>query len=125
LEPKDIDKVRKAVDDKQKWLDDAASKCAKRLSTLPPVVTAQQITAEQEVSVPCVQRASNGRAQAFENIVRPIVNKPKPAPPKAQPPPPPPAGGAARTDPKKADAAPSGETDGAAHTNGSVDEMAE
>jgi hypothetical protein len=120
LEPKDIDKLRKAVDDKQKWLDDTANKCAKRQSTLPPVVTAQQITAEQEVSV---QRASNGRAQAFENIVRPIANKPKPAPPKAQPPPPSP--GDAQNDPKKADAAPGSESNGATHTNGNVEEMAE
>ena len=86
LEPKEIDKLRKACDDKQHWLDDNASKAAKRTASQPPHVMTVQILAEVEVRWRFCD--SCNQLQSFENICRPIVFKPKPKPPKVDVPPP-------------------------------------
>lgn len=71
LEPKELDKVRKAIDDKQAWLDEKAGKCASKKKTEPPPVFAVAIDQETEL---------------FDNLVTPIIYRPKPKP--KQPPPP-------------------------------------
>uniref|UniRef100_A0A915Q5H5 Uncharacterized protein n=1 Tax=Setaria digitata TaxID=48799 RepID=A0A915Q5H5_9BILA len=66
----DMEKVISAVEEKKKWLDDQRSRQEMRKKTEAPVVFVHQIQDEQ---------------QKFENIISPILNKPKPSPPKAEP----------------------------------------
>lgn len=66
LDSKDMEKVINAIEDKKKWLDDARHKQECRSKTEPPVVYVEEI---------------NQQRNAFENIVTPILNKKKPAPP--------------------------------------------
>jgi len=73
IEPKEMDKVLKAIQEKYAWLDREMGSQSRRPLHEPPVVFASQIRSEKE---------------AFERVVNPILNKSKPAPP---PPPPPPA----------------------------------
>lgn len=77
VESKDMTKVITAIEDKKNWLDDARRRTEKRPRTEPPLVYVSEINAEHK---------------AFENVVNPILNKPKPTPkkeevPKEAPPP--------------------------------------
>ncbi|CAI2349685.1 unnamed protein product [Caenorhabditis sp. 36 PRJEB53466] len=70
--PDDMEKVRNAIEEKKKWLDDARHKQETRSKTEPPVVFTEEI---------------NQQKNAFENIVNPVLNKNKPtaaAPPKKE-----------------------------------------
>ncbi|VDK65564.1 unnamed protein product [Onchocerca ochengi] len=66
----DMEKVISAVEEKKKWVDDQRSRQQMRKKTEPPIVFVYQIQDEQ---------------QKFENIILPILNKPKPSPAKAEP----------------------------------------
>ncbi|VDK85292.1 unnamed protein product [Litomosoides sigmodontis] len=66
----DMEKVISAIEEKKKWVDDQRSRQEMRKKTEPPIVFVCQIQDEQ---------------QKFENIITPILNKPKPPPPKAEP----------------------------------------
>jgi len=74
IEPADMEKVRKAIEEKQAWYEHNINAQNRRPLTDPPVVFVQQIRSEKE---------------AFDRLVLPILNKPKPK--KEPPPPPPPA----------------------------------
>ncbi|KAK6100995.1 Hsp70 family protein [Brugia pahangi] len=66
----DMEKVISAVEEKKKWLDDQRNRQEMRKKTEPPIIFVYQIQDEQ---------------QKFESIILPILNKPKPSPPKAEP----------------------------------------
>ncbi|KRZ16881.1 Heat shock 70 kDa protein 4L, partial [Trichinella zimbabwensis] len=72
-EEKDAENFIKAIDASQKWFDENINAQSRRALTDPPVVFVSQIISEKE---------------RFDNLISPIVNKPKPK--KDNPPPPPP-----------------------------------
>ncbi|OQV14766.1 Heat shock protein 105 kDa [Hypsibius exemplaris] len=85
IDAKDMDKVIKTVDEKQRWLDEKMNAQSKRALHLEPVVAIAQIKKEKE---------------EMERLVNPILNKPKPKPvPKPEPP---------KEEPKTADAGDAG-----------------
>ncbi|CAJ0941927.1 unnamed protein product, partial [Mesorhabditis belari] len=69
IESKDMEKVINAIEEKKLWLDDARSRTDKRSKTEAPVVFVVEIQQQR---------------QAFESIVLPILNKPKPQPKKEE-----------------------------------------
>ncbi|XP_055339853.1 heat shock 70 kDa protein 4-like isoform X2 [Paramacrobiotus metropolitanus] len=76
----DIQKVAKAVEDKQRWIEEKMAAQKRLARHVDPAVTVAQIKKERE---------------GMESLVNPILNKPKPAAPKPPP-----------EQPKKADEAP-------------------
>ncbi|MFH4978959.1 hypothetical protein AB6A40_005668 [Gnathostoma spinigerum] len=66
LESKDMEKVIAAVTNKKMWLDQERAKQERKGKTETPSIFISQIRQEQ---------------QAFENVVNPILSKPKPTPP--------------------------------------------
>ncbi|KRZ78638.1 Heat shock 70 kDa protein 4L [Trichinella papuae] len=70
-EEKDADNLMKAIEASQKWFDENINAQSRRALTDPPVVFVSQIISEKE---------------KFDNLISPIVNKPKPK--KDNPPPP-------------------------------------
>ncbi|XP_037086295.1 heat shock 70 kDa protein 4-like isoform X2 [Pollicipes pollicipes] len=73
LEATDMEKVERSLAEKREWLDKNLGTLANLPRTEDPPTTAQQIWSEK---------------LAFENSVNPILNKPKPKPPKVEEPPP-------------------------------------
>ncbi|CAD6190329.1 unnamed protein product [Caenorhabditis auriculariae] len=71
LDSKDMEKVINAIEDKKKWLDDARHRQERLAKTEAPVIFVEEI---------------NQQRSAFENIINPILNKKKPAPPKQEAP---------------------------------------
>ena len=102
IDAKDIEKVSKMVDEKQKWLDEKMNAQSKRALHLEPVVTITQIKKEKEVKVegecgkvitsPSPPQFLSGFflmlvfLQAMEHLINPILNKPKPKPKPQEPP---------------------------------------
>jgi hypothetical protein len=82
LSKEDIDKVAKALSEKREWLDKSCAELSGLDKTINPPVLAAQFYSEK---------------QAFENIVNPVINKPKPKPKVEEPPPVPPADEAAKS----------------------------
>ncbi len=72
LDEESVGRVEKAVADKRAWLDSRCADLAGLSKTLNPPVLATQFHSER---------------QAFDMVVNPIINKPKPKPPKQDPPP--------------------------------------
>ncbi|KAF0304168.1 Heat shock protein 4 [Amphibalanus amphitrite] len=72
LDTAEIEKVEKHLTEKRQWLDKNLGTLCNLAKTQDPPTSAQQIWAEK---------------QAFENLVNPILNKPKPKPPKVEEPP--------------------------------------
>ncbi|VDP08284.1 unnamed protein product [Soboliphyme baturini] len=66
-EPSDAEKLRKAIDEKERWYQQQMAAQSRRALTEPPAVFVHQIVLE---------------AQMFESVVGPILNKPKPTPKK-------------------------------------------
>ncbi|CAI4229025.1 unnamed protein product [Auanema sp. JU1783] len=79
IESKDMEKVCNAIDEYKKWIDDARQRQGNKSQTEAPVVFVHEIKQQQE---------------AFDSIVKPILNK-KPPKPQPAPTPAPPAGGGA------------------------------
>lgn len=99
IDAADAEKVSKALNEKQAWYEKQLNSQNKRPLTEPPVVFAVQIRSEKD---------------AFERIVLPIMNKPKP---KVEIPPEPPANDKAKTN-KSSNVAPDDAKNGAATAGG-------
>ena len=69
LDKDDVDRVARMVDEKRRWLEESAAKLsATPKTTNPPILAAQFLT----------------ERTAFDAVVNPILNKPKPKPPKEE-----------------------------------------
>ncbi len=66
LDAAEVEKVVKAIEEKSKWMNESCSQLANIDKTINPPILNQQFYAE---------------VTAFEAIVKPIINKPKPPPP--------------------------------------------
>lgn len=73
LDAADVDKVAKQLSERREWLDKNLGLLCNLPKTQDAPTSAQLIWAEK---------------QAFENLVNPVLNKPKPKPAKVEPPPP-------------------------------------
>ncbi len=71
LTAEDAAKVEKAIAEKREWHEKKSQECSRVPKTANPPVLSAQFTAERK---------------AFDDIVKPILNKPKPKPPKQDPP---------------------------------------
>ncbi|GMT18318.1 hypothetical protein PFISCL1PPCAC_9615 [Pristionchus fissidentatus] len=71
LDSKDMEKVINAIEEKKKWLDEARHKQETRPKTEAPAIFVHEVI---------------GQHTQFENVVNPILNRPKPAPKKEEPP---------------------------------------
>lgn len=91
IDAKDMEKVITAIEEKKRWLDEARHKQETRPKTEAPAVFVHEVI---------------GQHTQFENVVNPILNRPKPVPKKEEPPKAPEAG--AKTAPADGGDAPAG-----------------